>query len=625
LKSLSKTTFEALCVRGSSKKAFLILVWSVSVLYALGFYDRGWVPHDEGTIAQSAERVLAGELPHRDFDEIYTGGLTYLHALAFKVLGLNLISLRILLLCFFIGFVPALYAIAVRLAPPIVAAAVTFLGVAWSVPNYFASVPSWYNLFFATFGILALIRHAETQHVGWLFIAGLFGGCSLLAKITGVYYIAAAVFFLTFREQILSNTGAGDRRTAFGWFFLVKLIGVLLFLAGLMMLLQWRLNLMGIFHFLIPQIAICGILLWSEWREGKNPFGLRVKMLSRLLLPFTTGAVIPVALFIAVYLSTDSLADLYRGVFVLPSRRLEIAAADFPPFLTVLASLPYAALVFFPGFEAPTKSDRLVGFFLICSLVGILCFSSDLILYSIVWQSVRSLGVIAVLAGTQIFFARSLSGGFLEPDKRQKLFLLISMTALLSLIQFPFAAPLYFLYIAPLVCLALLVVLTVQPVIPKFSHFIILLFYLLFAILWTNTGYVAAGVGNTGYPAKSLLNLPRGQLRVTEYDNQLYTQVVNLIQKHSKSIYIYATPDCPEIYFLSGMRNPTRTMFDFLSDGEKDPRLLSALLEKKQINVVVINQVLQFSPPLDPAVFAMLQEHFPRFLNFGRFTVRWKE
>jgi hypothetical protein len=599
-------------------------VWSVSVLYALGFYDRGWVPHDEGTIAQSAERVLAGELPHRDFDEIYTGGLTYLHALAFKAFGLNLISLRIVLLIFFIGFVPALYAIAVRFAPPIVAAAVTFLGVAWSVPNYFASVPSWYNLFFATFGILALIWYAETQHVGWLFIAGLCGGFSLLAKITGLYYIAAAVLFLTFREQTLSSGGAGDRRTVPCLFLLIKLIGVFLFLAGLMTLLQWRLNLMEIFHFLIPQVAICGILLWSEWREGKGPFLVRVRILSGLLLPFGIGAVIPIALFIAVYLSTDSLADLYRGIFVLPHRRLEIAAADFPPLLTILASLPYAVLVFFPRFRAPTKSDKLFGFFLICSLVVILCLSSALILYSIVWQSVRCLGVIAVLAGFQIF-ARSLSGGFLEPAKRQNLFLLISMTALLSLVQFPFAAPVYFLYIAPLVCLALLAVLAVQSDIPKFSHFVILLFYLLFGILWTNTGYVAAGVGNTGYPAKSLLAIPRGQLRVTEQDNQLYTQVVNLIQKHSKSSYIYAKPDCPEIYFLSGMRNPTREMFDFFSDSEKDPHLVSALLEQKKINVVVINQELQFSPTLDPGVFAMLEEHFPRFLNLGRFTVRWKE
>jgi hypothetical protein len=404
----------------------------------------------------------------------------------------------------------------------------------------------------------------------------------------------------------------------------VKSIAVFLFLAALMMLLQWRLNLMEIFHFVIPPVVICGILLWSEWREGKSPFLIRARSVSGLLLPFIVGAVIPVALFAAVYLSTESLADLYRGVFVLPHRRLEIAAADFPPFVSVLAALPYAALVFFPGSRTPTKSTKLLGFFLICSLFGVLYLSGGLILYSIVWQSVRCLGVIAVLAGA-LLLSRSLVCGFLESGKRQILYLLITMTALLSLIQFPFASPVYFLYIAPFVCLALLAVLALQSEIPKFSHFVILIFYLLFAILWTNTGYVAAGVGNTGYPAKTRLDIPRGQLRVTEYENWVYTRLVNLILRHAKSNYIYATPDSPEVYFLSGMRNPTRAIFDFFSDSEKDADQIRALLEEKKINVVIINREPQFSPTLDPRVLAMLQEHFPKFLDLGRFTARWKE
>ena len=38
--------------------------------------------------------------------------------------------------------------------------------------------------------------------------------------------------------------------------------------------------------------------------------------------------------------------------------------------------------------------------------------------------------------------------------KRQQLFLLISVLALTSLIQFPFAAPVYFCYVTPLILLA---------------------------------------------------------------------------------------------------------------------------------------------------------------------------
>ena len=82
----------------------LLIVWVISAAYVGIQIDSGWVPDDEGTLAQSAERVLAGELPHRDFDEVYTGGLSYLNVLAFQVLGVNLLSLRLVLLVFFLAW-----------------------------------------------------------------------------------------------------------------------------------------------------------------------------------------------------------------------------------------------------------------------------------------------------------------------------------------------------------------------------------------------------------------------------------------------------------------------------------------------------------------------------------------
>ena len=53
------------------------------------------MPFDDGALAQSAERLLQGQLPHRDFDEIYTGGLTFLNAGAFRLFGISLWSLRL--------------------------------------------------------------------------------------------------------------------------------------------------------------------------------------------------------------------------------------------------------------------------------------------------------------------------------------------------------------------------------------------------------------------------------------------------------------------------------------------------------------------------------------------------
>src|SRR5437867_724559 len=163
----------------------LIIIWVLSAVYVFRFVDRGWIPHDDGGLAHMAERVLAGELPHRDFNEIYTGGLSFLHAAAFIIFGTKLISIRIVLYLFFFSFVPVLYFLALRCASSLSAGAGTLLGVVWSLPNYFAGLPSWYNLFFAVFGTLAFIRHVETGRGTWLFVAGLCGGVSFLAKLVG--------------------------------------------------------------------------------------------------------------------------------------------------------------------------------------------------------------------------------------------------------------------------------------------------------------------------------------------------------------------------------------------------------------------------------------------------------
>ena len=96
-----------------------------------------------------AERVLQGQLPHRDFVDTYTGGLTFFYAGVFWLFGTDLLWLRVAMLPFFVAFVIATFYIATRIAPPLVAAVLTVAIVIWSVPNYSAAMPSWFNLYFA--------------------------------------------------------------------------------------------------------------------------------------------------------------------------------------------------------------------------------------------------------------------------------------------------------------------------------------------------------------------------------------------------------------------------------------------------------------------------------------------
>jgi len=63
-------------------------------------------------VQQTAERILKGEMPHRDFEDPYTGGLGYIDALIFKIFGINLVWLRLFMFAIFLIWVPCIYAIA---------------------------------------------------------------------------------------------------------------------------------------------------------------------------------------------------------------------------------------------------------------------------------------------------------------------------------------------------------------------------------------------------------------------------------------------------------------------------------------------------------------------------------
>src|SRR5689334_6551731 len=107
----------------------LAFVLALSACYEAAYLYRGWIPHDEGCLADSALRVMQGQLPHRDYIEIYTGGLAYLDAFAFKTFGLRFVNLRIVLFLFFLLWVAAVFWIATNFASGWLAAAVTLLAV----------------------------------------------------------------------------------------------------------------------------------------------------------------------------------------------------------------------------------------------------------------------------------------------------------------------------------------------------------------------------------------------------------------------------------------------------------------------------------------------------------------
>jgi hypothetical protein len=614
--------------RALRRRTLLILVgvWAISAVYMAVDLNRGWVPHDEGTYAQSAERVLGGELPHRDFDDLYTGGLSFLNAFAFRVLGTNLGSLRLVLMVFFLAWVPTIFYIASRFGSAFTAGAITLLAVAWSLPNYAAAVPSWYNLFFTVFGAAAIFRYLETRRYRWVFLAGICGGFSILVKITGLYFIAAALLFFVFREQCGAN---GDRKPAAGHgrgYSVFVSAALLAFVAILSAMIRNARDAAYTVHFVVPGAALVAFLLWRE--SQKLPGNARQRFLSlfRMLVPFGIGISLPVAAYLIPYLRSNSLSSLVTGVFILPQQHLNFTVmrpADLP---AAIATLLLVALIAGAPFVQGKLRWAYGGLIASLCVAALIASAQHAVVYRLVWNSLSFSIPVTVMCGI-VSSARANISDERSALLREQLVLLLCVTAVWSVVQFPFSAPIYFCFVAPVLVLTLLAFFSSLGRAPRFELGVLLCFYLLFAVLRVTPSFIYhIGFDYQADTQNMPLTLPRaGGLRVEVDDALMYESVIPLMQEHAAGQYTYAAPDCPEIYFLSGLKNPTRTLFDFFDDANgRTQRILSAI-ERNQVHVIAISKKPSFSPPLAMDLRVALNQRFPQSTTIGRFEVRWRE
>lgn len=644
------------------RNAIPLLTFLLAAVYGVAFVHRGWIPFDEGMLGQAADRVLHGELPHRDFDDTYTGGLSYLHALAFQLLGERLSSPRWVLYGFFLLTVPVLYGLARRVAVPWVAALVTLLAVVLSLPNYFAAMPSWYHLFGSVFGTWALLRYLDSNHSRWLLLAGVCGGLITIIKISGLSYLSAALLFLVYHEQQswqrkhAPTGGAGTGSWAFGGF---KLLALTLFLVLHRTFIGTVNSGMDLLFFVLPDAALSLIILAGEWQLGPTPFWPRLKRLVKLIGPVLLSFSMVVSVLVVFYSLQGALADLYRGVLVLPGLRKDFAQEPLPSLGMMLLCVPWIFFLLAVGQPSLRIWMRPLLPMLIALLAVIvgwvysqfvyhayqtqrvetLAAAFDLanahFLYQYVFAILRHTTPVLMLFGGVYLFVKSapaeafpnaaLDG--IPGKRREELFLLLAMAAQMALLQYPFALPMYFLYGSPLVVLAWLYAMESQPAAPRRLHLVVLIFYFFYAVIWLNT----TRTGHTGviYERADLvpLSLRRADLEVQRGNVVEYQELIAAIQAIVKpGEPIWASPDCPEVYFLSETRNPTRTLFDFFEEGERDrTERIVTMLQRLQVRVVVINEEPRFSPKIDPEFQGAIERNWPEQRRIGDFTLRWQK
>lgn len=602
--------------RGRHQRVAFLATWAVAAVYALFHLDVGWFPADAGAIGQAAERVLRGELPHRDFHDIYTGGLALLHAAAFKVLGVGVMTMRWVTYALYLAWIPAVWILAARLGGPVIAVLATLLAASWSLPVYPEAMPSWYNLFLATLGTLSLLRFADTRARRWLVLAGVAGGLSILVKVVGLYFLAAAGLYLLHDEAARARgTGVPARDGAYRATALAACTGVAAAVVWLV------LRGMGPRHFFLygvpPLAAIVPVAIAVSHGTGHST-RVRLSALGRAVGPLAVGAAAPILLFLVPYLASGAVGDLVGGVLVRPSARLDEVRMIGPAGQWWFGA-PAVALILWHALArlGGRWTDR--GGLALGSALWLLLLagSSDDVVYLVTFRALLWMSpLIALVAAWRI-------AGRAEGQLAASLVLLAYGFA--SLVQVPFAAPAYFFYAAPLGVLAAVAAVEGVTFRARERLAVTLAGLLAFSVLRLNEGVVLdVGIRYRDDLLTERMTLPRAMgLRVTAEDKRDYETLFNIVSTMGGTA-LYAGPDAPEVYFLTGRVNPTPTLFDLLEDPYDREAQVLAATARADVPAVVIRPRPLFSAPLSQELIEELERRFPRGRQVGRFIVAWR-
>jgi hypothetical protein len=570
----------------TSSWAAPIVGLGAAILVGAFWWDLGWIPHDEGLLGQTAERVLLGERPHVDFTDTYTGGLAQYNALAFRFLGIGSRAMRHGMLPFFAAFAACIFALTRRFTRPVAALLATALATLLTLPNYPAAMPSWYGLFLAAVATWCAVMGLERKQGLWWLAAGAAAGVSFLFKITGLYLVAALVVLLLEHERSLRPpTPAGGRSPLAA----VK-VSALLALATLCLLLSWAPDqpLAWAWHFGLPFTVLPGVLALREWRCGRRPDRVSMKhaVVHGALLGL--GVALPIAVFTLPYAMEGHLSTLYQGLFVLPARRIEGVTYPLPEVRWVPLALLWL-LVLLGDDLLRRRTHRLVAVVVLALTLAGLVLAGGPAISRGIFMGLRVLPTAIVLAGAAFLWRSS------EP--RPLLLAVLAPALLLSLMQTPFAGPLYFLYFAPLLIPLVAALLQALDVRYRSLHGVLLLGLIAFVGLrmgWVRMPWYR---GEDAIVRTARLDIQRTPLRIPWYDAQIYEEVDATVRALTQpGEPILALPDCPEISFLTETTNPTPVLYEVFADPETmNVDHYVRLVNEHGIRVMVVNEQHRFS------------------------------
>ena len=598
----------------------------------------GWVPMDEGAAVLSAWYVTDGALPHHDFSYPYTGALPYVHALGLRLFGDTMASMRYTLVLAFAAWLPAVWIIVRRFVSAPIAALVLVTAAWWSLYVYPAAVPTWYLLFLTTWSLLAIAKWGDAGQTGWLIVAGLACGVAITLKQTGLYTLVGAGLGVLAYDQAgdgasIGTAADGTHRHHDGrlrpwmvWTFLG--IGAIGPCAIALTRGAWTAESILL---AAPLLAVLGALALREHRvrQGASDRSGQWAPLLRAWAVLGAGAAVPVVMLVAWYAWHGALPGLADGLVRGTLASAATIDRPMPPLVDVLGmGAPLIVVAAVTGFARSRWVRIAAGVASAFAICAAAYFRVPA--YLAVWYFAMLL--LPVLATGTAAVARTTS---LASRDVALVVAIAAAAALLALNQYPYAAPNYFGFVAPLVIVlgaSLAGVMTRDPAgrgpgvlrAAARSPFA-LATLLLFGGWFHRIGSVeTVGTGSVWIDSDHPLAGPYGGLSVTSVDSASYDRIAHLIKDHGGADSLIAGPELPELFALTGRRSVVWNPYLLAGVRPVDSATIATAVDTSAVRIVAINHEPLFVDRVSAEARSWLARRYPHAERVGPIELRWR-
>ena len=276
--------------------AALILVVLVSSIIMIIYHNRFWAPPDEGIYAHVAERVVMGQVLHRDVQDLYAGYAHLANAAAFSLFGVRMVSLRYPLAVLTVIQAGLVFLI---LRPGGVSTAVVAALVLTSLGfvQFLNPTANWYTLFLAVATVAWLSRNPIGQRWRHLVTGFLVGTTFLFRQLSGVFLGSGVLVFLLLEKA--NAEASGGRRLARAVLALIAL-GNAWYILRVTDPVGWVL-------FGVWPLAV---VMWGWFRTWRSD-----REVLALLRDLSLGGIISAFPLLAYHLAHGALGDWFRDTF----------------------------------------------------------------------------------------------------------------------------------------------------------------------------------------------------------------------------------------------------------------------------------------------------------------------